>query len=62
MFLKLVDNLGSLNINVSNENQAIEVLSSLPRQFDSLIHTLKYRNGKEIMILNKVTNSAYAKG
>lgn len=47
--------------NVSDEDQAIHVLSSLPRQFDSLVHTLKYSNGKETLTLNEVTSSSYAK-
>ena len=41
-FLKLVDDLASLNINVSDEDQAIQILTSLPLQYDSLVHTLKY--------------------
>lgn len=39
-FLKLVDNLASLNINVLDEDQAIQILISLPPQYDSLVHTL----------------------
>ena len=61
VFLKLVDDLASLSINVSDEDQAIQVLSSLPRQFDSLVYTLKYGNWKETLTLNEVTRSAYAK-
>ncbi|WZZ59084.1 hypothetical protein YC2023_059191 [Brassica napus] len=60
-FPKLVDDLASLNINVRDEDQAIQVLSSLPRQFDSLVHTLKYGNRKETLTLNEVTSFVYAK-
>lgn len=61
VFLRLVDDLESLNITISDEDQAIQVLSSLPKQFDTLVHTLKYGNGKETLTLQEVTTSAYAK-
>ncbi|CAA7021882.1 unnamed protein product [Microthlaspi erraticum] len=61
VFLRLVDDLASLNINVSDEDQAVQILSSLPKQYDSLVHTLKYGNGKETLTLHEVTTSAYAK-
>ena len=60
-FLKLVDDLASLNIMVPDEDQAIQVLSSLPPQYDSLVHTLKYGNSKETLTLKEVTTSAYSK-
>ena len=60
-FLKLVDDLASLNINVSDEDQAIQILTSLPPQYDSLVHTLNYGNGKETLTVKEVTTSAYAK-
>ena len=60
-FLKIVDDLASLNINVSDEDQAIQILTSLPTQYDSLVHTLKYGNGKETLTVKEVTTSAYAK-
>lgn len=60
-FLKLVDDLASLNIMVSDEDQAIQVLSSLPPQYDSLVHMLKYGNSKETLTLKEVTTSAYSK-
>ncbi|KFK37874.1 hypothetical protein AALP_AA3G040400 [Arabis alpina] len=58
VFLKLVDDLASLDINYSDEDQAVQFLSSLPKQFDSLVHTLS--NGKETLTLLEVTSSAYA--
>ena len=61
VFLKLVDDLASLNIQVSDEDQAIQILTSLPPQCDSLVHTLKYGNGKETLTIKEVTTSAYAK-
>lgn len=57
----MVDDLASLNIMVSDEDQAIQVLSCLPPQYDSLVHTLKYGNNKETLTLKEVTTSAYSK-
>ena len=59
-FLKLVSDLSSLNINISDEDQAIQVLSSLPQQYDSLVDTL-CRTAKETLTMNDVINSAYSK-
>lgn len=61
MFLKLFDDLASLNIYVTDEDQVIQILTSLPPQHDSLVHTLKYGNGKETLTVKEVTMSAYAK-
>ena len=47
VFLKLVDDLANLNINVNDEDQTIQVLPSLPRQFDSLVHTLNTVMGRK---------------
>ena len=60
-FLKLVDDLTSLNIHVPDEDQAIQILTSLPPQLDSFVHTLKYGNGKETLIVKEVTTCGYAK-
>ena len=60
--MRLVDDLESLNITVSDEDQAIQVLSSLFKQFDSLVHTLKYGNGKETLTLQEVTTSVIDHG
>ena len=60
-FLKLVSDLASLNINISDKDQTIQVLSSLPQQFDSLVDTLKYGTAKEILTMNDVINSEYSK-
>lgn len=60
-FLKIVDDLASLNIHVTDEDQAIQILTSLPPQYDSLVHTLKYGNGKETLMVTEVTTSAYDK-
>lgn len=47
-FLKLVNDLASLNIQVSDEDQVIQILTSLPLQYDFLVHTFKYGNGKKL--------------
>ena len=60
-FLKLIGDLASLNINVSDEDQAIQLLTSLPPQYEALVHTLKYGTGKDTLTVLEVTSSAYAK-
>ena len=60
-FLKLIADLGSLKITVSDEDQAIQLLTSLPPAFEPLVHTLKYGTGKETLTVNEVVSSAYAK-
>lgn len=60
-FLKLIDDLASLNITVSDEDQAIQILTGLPPQYDTLVHTLKYGTGKDTLTVKEVTTSAYAK-
>lgn len=60
-FLKLVDDLESLNINIPEEDQAIQILSSLPSKYEQLVHTLKYGSGKDTLTINEVVTSAYSK-
>ncbi|CAA7014375.1 unnamed protein product [Microthlaspi erraticum] len=60
-FLKLIADLASLNIKISDEDQAIQVLSGLPPPYEPLVHTLKYGMGKDTITLKEVTTSAYAK-
>lgn len=60
-FLKLIADLASLNIKISDEDQAIQVLSGLPPAYEPLVHTLKYGMGKDTITLRDVTSSAYAK-
>lgn len=61
MFLKLEGDLASLNINVSDEDQAIQLLTSLPALYEALVHTLKYGTGKETLTVREVTASSYSK-
>lgn len=61
-FLKLVDDLASLNINnISDEDQAIQILSSLLPSYEPLVHTLKYSSGKDTLTVSDVTSASYAK-
>lgn len=60
-FLKLIAYLGSLKIMVSDEDQAIQLLTSLPSSYEPLVHTLKYGTCKETLTVNEVVYSAYAK-
>lgn len=61
MFLKLVNDLESLNIKISDEDQAIQILTGLPPRYEPLVHTLKYGSGKDTLTVNDVITSAYAK-
>lgn len=58
-FLKLVSGLSSVNVSVSEEVQAILLLSSLPAQYNQLKETLKY--GRETLTIEDVTNAAKSK-
>src|SRR5690606_10588060 len=58
-FLKLVADLSNLQVEVSEEVQAILLLSSLPNKYDQLKETLKY--GRDTLSLNEVTGAARSK-
>ena len=60
-FLKLIGDLASLNITISDEDQAIQLLTGLPSQYEALVHTLKYGMGKDTLTVREVVSSAYAK-
>ena len=60
-FLKMVNDLESLTINISYEDQAIQILTGLSSKFEPLVHTLKYGSGKDMLTVNEVITSAYAK-
>ncbi|CAA7023983.1 unnamed protein product [Microthlaspi erraticum] len=47
-FLKLIADLASLKITISDEDQAIQLLTSLPPAYEQLVHTLKYGTGKKL--------------
>lgn len=58
-FLKLVAYLSNLQVEVSEEVQAILLLSSLPNKYDQLKETLKY--GRDTLSLSEVTGAARSK-
>ncbi|WZZ77670.1 hypothetical protein YC2023_098242 [Brassica napus] len=58
-FLHLVADLNNLGVNVSDEVQAILLLSSLPHRYDQLKETLKYE--RDSLSLNEVTGAARSK-
>lgn len=60
-FQKLVDDLARLNISISDEDQDIQLLTSLPPLYEALVHTLKYGSGKDTLSVSDVTTSAYSK-
>ena len=51
--------LASLDIKISEEDQAIQILTSLPKKYESLVDSLKYGSGKETLTVRDVTSSAY---
>jgi len=55
-FLRIVAELGSLDIKVAEEVQAILILNSLPVTYDQLKHTLKYGN-KTLSVKDVVSSS-----
>ena len=55
-FLRIVAELGSLDIKVAKEVQAIIILNSLPVTSDELKHTLKY--GNKTLSVKDVVSSA----
>ncbi|KAG7591060.1 Zinc finger CCHC-type superfamily [Arabidopsis thaliana x Arabidopsis arenosa] len=60
-FLHIVEDLENLSVIVSDEDQAILLLMSLPKTFDQLKDTLKYSSGKTILTLDEVTAAIYSK-
>ena len=58
-FLKLVADLNTLCVDVSDEVQAIMLLSSLPQRYDQLKETLMY--GIDRLSLNEVARAAWSK-
>lgn len=61
LFLKLVAYLASIKIEVTDENQAIQLLSDLPSVYEPLVHTLQYGTGKDTLTVNEVVTAAYPK-
>lgn len=60
-FLKLVADLASIKIEISDEDQAIQLLSGLPTVYKPLVHTLQYGTGKDTLTVNEVITAAYSK-
>lgn len=61
VFLKLVNDLESLEIKISDKNQAIQILTGLPPKYEPLVHTLKYGSGKDTLTVSDVISAAYSK-
>lgn len=60
-FLKLVADLASIKIDISDEDQAIQLLSGLPPVYEPLVHTLQYGTGRDTLTVNEVMTAAYSK-
>lgn len=61
LFLKLIDDLASIKVSIPDEDQAIQLLSSLPPVYEPLVHTLQYGTGKDTLTVSEVMASAYSK-
>lgn len=60
-FLKLIADLASIKIDITDEDQAIQLLSGLPPAYEPLVHTLQYGMGKDTLTVNEVMTAAYSK-
>lgn len=60
VFTKLVSDLASLDVELSEEDQAVILLNSLPRRFEPLVHTLNYGRDQETITLKEITRAAYS--
>ncbi|XP_013709510.1 uncharacterized protein LOC106413245 [Brassica napus] len=61
VFLKLVVDLASLDIKINEEDLVIQILTSLSKQYESLVDALKYGSRKETLTVRDFTSSAYSK-
>ena len=57
----MVADLASIKIEVTGEDQAIQLLSGLPSVYEPLVHTLQYGTGKDTLTVNEVVTAAYSK-
>lgn len=60
-FLKLIADLASIKIYITDEDQTIQLLSGLPSAYEPLVHTLQYGTGKDTLTVNEVMTAAYSK-
>lgn len=59
-FNKLISDLSSVEVQMSDEDQAAILMNSLPKQFENLVHTLKYSNGRNTITIKEIISSAYS--
>lgn len=60
-YLKLVNDLESLEIKISDEDQAIQILTSLPLKYEPYVQTPQFDSGKDTLTVNDVISVAYSK-
>jgi len=60
-FLRLIADLENTNVLISDEDQAMLLLMSLPKQFDQLKDTLKYSSGRTTLSVDEVVGAIYSK-
>lgn len=46
---------------ITDEDQAIQLLSGLPAAYEQLVHTLQYGTGRDTLTVSEVVTSAYSK-
>ena len=61
VFLKLIADLESLKVTITDEDQAIQLLSGLSAVYEQLVHTLQYGTGRDTLTVSEVVTSAYSK-
>ncbi|WZZ71194.1 hypothetical protein YC2023_082564 [Brassica napus] len=61
VFLKLIADLESLKVTITDEDQAIQLLYGLPAAYEPLVHTLQYGTGRDTLTVSEVVTSAYLK-
>lgn len=59
VFLKMGKDLENLDIKISDEDQAIQILTGLPLEYEPSVHTLTYHSGKDTLTVNDVITAAY---
>lgn len=59
-FTKLVSDMASLDVELSEEDQVVILLNSLPRRFEPLVHTLKYGRDQDTISLKDITRAVYS--
>ena len=52
VFLKLIADVESLKVTITDEDQAIQLFSGLPAAYEPLVHTLQYGTGRDTLTVS----------